>query len=296
MIKSPIISQQPFVPHLFEALDPSEQSMMDPSEYAEYVEWFEQCKDATFERIVYLSDGLRVVGVISRPRDIAGAQQRYPVIIYNHGGAGESGKVTVRELYKKIYPFVKLGYAVVASQYRGNDGSEGKDEVGGGDVDDVINLYPVIQSLSYADCENIFMVGFSRGAINTYRALQKNLLPIKACAVMSGLSDLFLFEKLRPDMLPLLEHFIPNYHANRVAELTKRSAVCWAQDILVPVLLLHGSADSVVDVSSSEHMARKLAEYNKHYALIIYTGAEHSLDMYRDQATAEIHKWFLRYT
>ncbi len=180
---SPIISQEPFVPHLFETLDPTDQMMMDVSEYAGYVAWFNQCMDASFERIVYCSDGLQVVGIISCPKNTKGVQRKYPVILYNHGGAGESGKVTVRELYKRIYPFVALGYVVVASQYRGNDGSEGNDEVGGADVHDVTALYAVIQSLPYADCENMFMLGFSRGAINTYRALQKNVLPIRACAV-----------------------------------------------------------------------------------------------------------------
>src|SRR5579872_6676970 len=133
----PIVSQEPFVPHIFEQLDPSDQAMIEKSEYEKYVAWFNQCNDAIFERIVYWSDGLRVVGVISRPKNIKKGELR-PVVIYNRGGAGESGKVIVRTLYKRIYPLVQLGYVVIAAQYRGNDGSEGKDEAGGNDIDDVI--------------------------------------------------------------------------------------------------------------------------------------------------------------
>ena len=40
---------------------------------------------------------------------------------------------------------------VVASQYRGNAGGEGKEEFGGKDVNDVLNLLPLLESLPKAD-------------------------------------------------------------------------------------------------------------------------------------------------
>ena len=42
-------------------------------------------------------------------------------------------------------------YVVVGSHYRGNKGSEGKEEFGGSDVNDVINLIPFFEG-----CQMVF--------------------------------------------------------------------------------------------------------------------------------------------
>ena len=57
------------------------------------------------------------------------------------------------------------GYIVVASQYRGNGGSEGREEFGGSDVKDILNLFPLIDNLHNADNKNIGMFGWSRGGM-----------------------------------------------------------------------------------------------------------------------------------
>lgn len=111
-------------------------------------------------RIEYSSDGLRVVGYLVRPRDLA--SRRYPVIIFNRGGFLDRGKIESHHLVD----FTRLseeGFVVLASQYRGNDGGEGREEVGGADLDDVANLLATARLLPYADATNIFMYGVSRG-------------------------------------------------------------------------------------------------------------------------------------
>ncbi|MBA2306918.1 prolyl oligopeptidase family serine peptidase, partial [Candidatus Dependentiae bacterium] len=194
------------------------------------------------------------------------------------------------------YPFVVAGYVVIASQYRGNDGSEGRDEIGGADINDVIALFPVIKELSYVDSNNISMIGFSRGAIDTYRVLQKNILPIRACAVMSGLSDLFSFELLQPQLTPLLEYFMPNYHTDKAKEFTKRSAICWAQDITVPLLIIHGEIDDMVSVNTSKCLADALTQHHKEHKLVICPNADHSLDGCEKLVEEEITSWFQKYS
>ncbi len=71
-----------------------------------------------------------------------------------------------------FYEFVSNGFVVVASQYRGADGGEGKEEYGGADIADVLNLIPLAKSLGYADMKNVFMFGNSRGGMMTYLALK----------------------------------------------------------------------------------------------------------------------------
>ena len=137
-----------------------------------------------------------------------------------------------------VYPLIKSGYIVIASQYRGNDESQGKDELGGNDVNDIINLSEIINTLPFADLNNLFMLGHSRGGISTYKALQQNKLPIKAAAVIAGVSDLFLFEELQPNVIPFFKEFIPNYDSNKDEEFRKRSVIFWANEINVPLLLI----------------------------------------------------------
>jgi dipeptidyl aminopeptidase/acylaminoacyl peptidase len=293
--KNALLSQEPFIPHVFETLDKSDREYIGEITYQNAVQSFNTVTDVTCERIVYNSNDLKITGLLCYPHNALQENKRFPVIIYNRGGSGESGKITVTKIMDRICPLVKAGYVVIASQYGGNDGSEGRDELGGTDVNDVNALYDVIKELSFADTDNIFMIGYSRGAINSYRALQQNTIPIKACAVLAGVSDCFLFKELRPDAIPLLATFIPSYHTNMEEELTKRSAIRWIQDISTPLLLIHGNADTVVDVRATTNLAQKLSEYDKTHKMIIYEGAGHSLAPHLEQIIKEITDWFASY-
>jgi dipeptidyl aminopeptidase/acylaminoacyl peptidase len=293
--KNALLFQEPFIPHAFETLDKSDREYIGEITYQNAVQSFNTITDVICERIVYNSNDLKITGLLCYPHNAQQSSKRFPVIIYNRGGSGESGKIIVTKMMDRICPLVKAGYVVIASQYGGNDGSEGTDELGGRDVNDVSALHDVIKELPFADTNNIFMVGYSRGAINSYRVLQQNAIPIKACAVLAGVSDCFLFKELRPDAIPLLATFIPGYHTNMEEELTKRSAIRWIQDIATPLLLVHGDADTVVDVSATKNLAQKLDEQNKTHKMVIYEGAGHSLAPHLEQIIKEITDWFEAY-
>jgi len=83
-------------------------------------------------RIKYGSGGLKIGGYLVIPKDIEG---KLPVIIYNRGGNRNYGLID-KNLNHLEY-LASNGYIVLASQYRGNIYSEGRDEYGGGDVDDI---------------------------------------------------------------------------------------------------------------------------------------------------------------
>jgi hypothetical protein len=89
--------------------------------------------------ITYLSDGLKVKGYMAQPKSAG----KHPVIIWNRGGNREFSLVEP----DKLKPYARHGYIAVASQYRGNGGSEGHEEFGASDVNDVLNLIPLIRSL-----------------------------------------------------------------------------------------------------------------------------------------------------
>lgn len=270
-----IICSKKFIPRNYTELTEEDRRFLSQAQYNQTLQWYNSCTDVDFQKFVYMSEGLKVVGCLATPKCLP-AGQRLPVIIYNRGGIGEYGKIEASTLQNYFYPMVKAGYVVIGSQYRGNDGGEGKDEMGGSDVNDVLNLLPVIQSLSFVNSSKIFMVGISRGGMMTYLALRKKM-PIKTAAVCCGVTDMELFEKLRPDMKKNLEEFFSHDQAVRFAEYEKRSVVKWANEIDVPLILFHAEDDCIVRVSHTLNLVRQLQKYHKKFSSIIYPTGGHLL-------------------
>lgn len=186
-------------------------------------------------RIEYRSDGLKVIGFLVRPRNPAST--RFPVVIFNRGGFSDRGKIESFNLVD----FTRLaedGFVVLASQYRGNDGGEGREELGGSDLDDVSNLLETAKSLPYADTKNVFMYGVSRGGMMTFLELKKNF-PINAAAVVGAVYDLAAFGQRSPGVLAEAVKLIPGYEQRSNAALKERSVMNWPDAVNVPLLMLH---------------------------------------------------------
>ena len=240
------------------------------------------------QRIKYLSDGLKVVGFIWKPRNTEG--KKLPLIIVNHGGSGDFGKLTPWTRFG-YYRYVSSGFVVIGPQYRGVDGGEGSDEFGGADLHDVMNVIPLAKSLGYVDMNNIFMVGGSRGGMMAYLAL-KNNIPVNAAAVISGITDLTSEGKDRPGMVSVYKNRIPDFDKRGEELLRERSAIYWADKINTPVLMLQGTADWRVNTSQVLALAQKLQESRKTYELIIYANDDHGVPLNRADADRRVVEWF----
>lgn len=235
----------------------------------------------------YLSDGLKVVGFLVKPRH----EGKYPAIIYNRGGNREYGKIDSSALFY-LFCLLSRGYVVVASQYRGNDGSEGREEFGRSDVDDVLNLIAMLESLPFVDSGGIVMLGYSRGGMITYLAT-KMTDKIKAACVVGGSTDLIQsYYELEQAMRQVLIELISGTSEEKEDEYKKRSAYYWPEEINTPVLILHGEADWRVNVSQAEKSASRLEELGKTCELVVYPGGSHGLLEYREDRNRRIFEWF----
>ena len=227
-----------------------------------------------YYRIVYMSDGLRVTGFLGWPT----SDGPHPVIIYNRGGSWDTGALTGSE----IVPLVECGYVAIASNYRGNGGSEGWEQFGAGDVQDVLNLIPVLQSLPRADHWRIGMMGGSRGGMVTFMALkadtQRGQQNFRAAVVVGALSDLFMWAEQRPDIVDVLYMpLIGTRPSVNAAPFIERSAAYWPDLINVPVLLMHGEADAEISVEQSRRMTQVLRDAGRDATLVTYPGDDHPL-------------------
>lgn len=244
------------------------------------------------QRIKYLSDGLKVVGYIWKPKN--SGDKKFPLVIFNRGGNRERSKLEPW-MAGGFYDLVSNGFVVIASQYRGVDGGEGKEEYGGADVRDVLNLIPVARSLGYVDMNNVFMFGNSRGGMMTYLALKQNV-PVNAAAVMSGVTDLPGNAQDSPELVTTIyRELIPDFESRREEAMRERSAVQWPEKINVPVLIMHGTADQSIAAGRTLALALKLQELGKPYELIMYKDGDHGLSLDRTDSDRRIVDWFRRH-
>ncbi len=244
--------------------------------------------------ISYISDGLRVTGHLVVPR----APGPHPCVIYNRGGNREFGANSPTRVARRLARIASWGYVVVASQYRGNAGGEGVEEFGGAEVNDILNLIPLLESLGEeADPSRIGMFGWSRGGLMTYLALTRTDR-LAAAVVGAGVADSISGIEERPEMeTHVYSELVPDYWQNKEEALAARSPVLWPEKLCktTPILLLHGSADWRVHPTEGLRMADALFESKHPFRFVFLEGGDHGLTEHRDEVYRLVRDWLHRY-
>lgn len=247
-------------------------------------------ENSVVERIVYLSDGLKVKGFLAYPQD---ETKKYPCVIWNRGGAKNSGAIdsfTARGIFGQI---ASWGYVVFASQYRGNAGGEGKEQLGGEEVNDILNLIPLAKELPNADVEKWGIEGWSRGGMMTYLALQRN--PNFKCAVLVGaISNFRQHLEKNPQSKNSYRAMIAGENFDE--EIEKRSAINFVDHLPnIPYLIVHGVDDKIVSPVQAIEMSRGMIELGFQFRLILFEGGDHYIKNHRKELDRLRKIWFDKY-
>jgi dipeptidyl aminopeptidase/acylaminoacyl peptidase len=246
--------------------------------------------NSEYYALTYWSDGLRVKGFLGRPTEGTGL----PAIIFNRGGHGDFGELWGQQLIAHV----EAGFVAVGSQYRGACGSEGFDEFGGADVDDVLNLIALLKGLPYVDPKRIGMMGWSRGGMMTYLALKQESLngthDIKAAVTVGGMADVTRTMWEKPGMMLVLPALIGKGPNEAPDAYRDRSAVFWPDLINAPLLILHGEGDESVPVEQSQQLADLLSAAGKTVKLVTYPGDDHGLSAHH-AGYPEALAWFQQF-
>lgn len=226
-------------------------------------------------------DGAALWGYLTTPRRATGA---VPLIVLPHGGP------EARDEYG-FDPFVQFlvsrGYAVFQPQFRGSGGfgrafaDAGRRGWGGRMQDDVTDGVRALVDAHRADPARMCIVGISYGG---YAALVGAALTpdLYRCAIsMAGVSDLLEF--LRADRAEDGSNSLSyDYWVRHMGDpRTDRDALIAASPrrqaaaIRIPVLLIHGDADSIVPVAQSDIMARALQDAGKRVQFLRVSDADH---------------------
>ena len=245
--------------------------------------------DVQTSEIVYNSDNLEITGYIHRPKALG----KFPVVICNRGGNRNLGTHTLNsfDFQREI---ASNGYVVLSSQLRGNKYSQGVDEMGGKDLNDILKLIEIAKDLDYADEGNIGAYGISRGGMNTYQ-LSRLTDQIKAIAVVGAPVDPRIDFGSRPEMYEKVYYpLVGDTLANKEA-YDYRSPIKWVDKINEPTLILHGLDDWRVTPKNAELMIAEMKRLNKKFDYELFEGGDHGLSTHFKQRNLKVIDWFNRY-
>lgn len=226
----------------------------------------------------YLSYGLKIKGYISVPTNMTGP---IPLIFLLRGG---------NQLFGLPIPgalSTQPGYAVVTTTYRGGV-SEGKDEFGGKDVEDVVTLFQYLPRLEKwlnikFHQKNKYMIGVSRGGMELFLTLNRHpeiQSKIRKVASISGLLNLEQALLQRSDFKEMLK---ANFgltddeagkrwvgYRNPLQNLTHISNQ-------LPILIAQGTADNRVCLKEGYDMLQALHDRNQEVTYVEIEGGDHVL-------------------
>ena len=235
----------------------------------------------TSYRIAYPVDGLQLTGLIHIPN----GDGPFPVIIANRGYIEPERYQPGMDSRAFADFMANRGYLVIAPDYRGyGGGDDGPNLFYTGYYADVLNLIPMAQQLPMAREGQVGMWGHSRGASITVAALTITDQIAAAVVYAPAPADLAADYARRlgregavdPGTWPFPPEQDP-------AAYERISPINYFDAVDAPVMLHHGTTDSVVDVSVSVAIAEALRAAEKNVTLHIYEGSGHTLTGEADQ-------------
>ena len=277
-----VVSQQPYEP-------PAYAAVRGIDRYATEAEYREATTDpaVTLSRITYTSGGLEVVGYLYR---LSGTGAPRPVVVFSRGSYVVNGEVPL--YLASFHRLARSGFMVFAPMFRGSDGAPGHDELGGRDLDDLLNAIALARQLPDADPANVFLYGESRGGVMTLEALREHA-QVNAAATVGAFTNLAQYFLETPGLEKSMAGVIwPDYADRRDEILRHRSAMRWADRIDTPLLIMHGGQDRSVSPTHALALATELQKLGKDYGLTIVSGDGHVLAAHRVERDAEVVAWF----
>jgi dipeptidyl aminopeptidase/acylaminoacyl peptidase len=236
------------------------------------------------EGVTLVSDGLKVNNLVYLPGDMAPGR-KYPGLILCHGG-NKGIEFTTRGWAREL---ARKGFVVVLPQFRGQDGSEGRFEFAGGEVDDAEAALDYIDGLPYVDKDRTGVVGYSIGGLVALRLAERRS-GLRAVVLVSAISDpVGFFDALLAGKPPEAREKAKQY----IKDALERSPLANIASINAPVLIVHGESDGTVDPGQSRRLYQLLRSAGKDVSLRMYPGVNHEI-MWFWAPREDVTSWLLK--
>lgn len=227
------------------------------------------------EKIKFLSsDGVEIPALLYKPEKPNGA-----AIVHPHGGPRDQ---SVYEWQLLPQYLIAKGYTYLEVNYRGSTGYGKKYEFmnqnnwGIGDTQDCIHACKYLSAQPWIDKDRIAIMGGSYGGYLTICALARDPLHRFACGVaIYGDADLYSSWALcERDTRLYTEMQLGHPAANRKI-YKEGSPIYQVENIIRPILILHGLEDEVVPPQASEVFVEALRRAGKQYEYKTYAKESH---------------------
>ena len=134
------------------------------------------CKTYQF---TFMSDGYRINGYISIPIASIESQKPTKCLVYCRGGNSRYGTLDDRATALRCY---YSGRVVVGCELRGCNGTEGVEQFGGDDLNDVVKLIDLCDKrFDFIDMDDLCVEGESRGGMMTYMTARRDAKGDRQC-------------------------------------------------------------------------------------------------------------------
>jgi dipeptidyl aminopeptidase/acylaminoacyl peptidase len=165
--------------------------------------------------------------------------------------------------------------------------------MGGSDLNDLLNIMPVLSQLGSLDTRNVFLYGESRGGMMVFQAIRDGF-PARAAATVGAFTDLDEITSSGPGAATA-KRIWPDFEERRDEIISRRSALRWPERLGIPLLLMHGSADRDVPPSQTLQLAAQLAKTQKEFGVFVFPGGDHRLQQRRVERDRQAVEFFRRH-
>ena len=180
--------------------------------------------------------------------------------------------------------------------YRGSEGAEGRDEMGGDDLNDLMQVVSLADELPSVDAQKLFLLGESRGGMMVLQAIREGF-PALAAAIYGSPTDFYrLLDEYPEQYEGIADQLWPTWRADTDKILGRRSATKWADRIDIPILIMHGGNDQSMPVTQSLALAGRLQDLNKTYELHVFGYENHMISGRAIDRDALAAAWFTKHT
>jgi dipeptidyl aminopeptidase/acylaminoacyl peptidase len=230
------------------------------------------------------TDGTDIPGYLTVP---TGAEKKnLPLIVLPHDGPAE--RDTWRFSYLRTF-LASRGYAVLQMNYRGSSGFGGNwqnaahQDWGGLTYSDIQDATRWAIAQGIADPKRICIMGSGFGGYAALLSAARNGDLYRCAVSVGGIADL----QMQIDHgIVTGDKEVRRYEIGTdAAKLERDSPLKQAEQVNIPVLLIHGGKDWQVQPNHSQAMAVALNKYKKKVDLVIIKGATHDLERQSDRVT-----------
>lgn len=223
-----------------------------------------------------MRDGLEIEAYLTLP--VQGPNKNIPAVIFPHGGpmSRDYGNFDYWTQF-----FANRGIAVLQPNYRGSSGYghefmlQGIGQYGLGMQDDLVDSTQWLIDEGIADPDRICIVGASYGGYAAMTAAYKSPELFQCAVSFAGISD--LKSKRFRSRNYTNKQIVRKQLGSDSDSLASNSPFYNVEQIDIPLLLMHGERDRVVDVDQSRKIAEKLEENGKAFSYIELDDGSHYL-------------------